>query len=92
MKYLDIVKDEISTDGKTVWVNGPSVCIGRFGRGGVDVHRDAAGQMDSGDACLDCFTDGTPAEMWDRFRASMLKFHDVDVPENFRPEFAKEVR
>ena len=40
---------KIETDGTTVWVNSETgMCIGRFGRNGVDVHRDFEAQLELG--------------------------------------------
>ena len=72
---------QITTDGHTVWVNSPEVCLGRFGPNGVDVHKDAEGQVESGVSCLDC--DRKPD--WGRFVASMKEHHDITVEENYRP-------
>lgn len=73
---------EIRSDGKTVWVNGPEVCLGRFGPRGVDVHNDAAGQME-GHQCLDCRQEPD----WEAFKASMLKYHEVEVSDDYRPDW-----
>lgn len=71
---------QITTDGKTVWVNGPNGCLGRFSRHGVDVHRDPADPQ-SGPHCLDC----SPEPDWNRFKESMKLYHGVIVPDHYRP-------
>ena len=71
---------EITTDGRTVWVNA-AVCLGRFSPFGVDVHKDAEGQMQSGLQCLECSADSD----WTTFVAAMLKHHDITVPDKYRP-------
>lgn len=77
----------VETDGRVVWVNSSmGMCIGRFSKDGVDVHADYDGQR-AGIHCLDCIHDLPPVEAWDRFVASMKKFHDVDVDASFRPAF-----
>jgi len=79
---------EISSDGRTVWVNSPSgMCIGRFSRFGVDVHHDTDEQVAGVGHCLDCAHDLPPAEAWDRFKASMLEAHGVTVEDEHRPDF-----
>jgi hypothetical protein len=46
---------EITTDGKTVWVNdSQGCCIGRFSKHGIDVHHGIETQMEIGKQCLDC--------------------------------------
>jgi len=81
----------IESNGRVVWVNDATgCCIGRFSGAGVDVHRSGPDQVRYGTQCLACFHDGTPAENWVRFKRAMIQFHDVQVPEYFRPEFAKE--
>ncbi len=82
---------EIINDGRTVWVN-TEICIGRFSAGGVDVHKDFEGQLNSGDPCLDCIHGLPPRESWDRFVASMLTHHGVIVPETYRPGFVPAVQ
>jgi hypothetical protein len=77
------VKDdfEILSDGRTVWVNTPSGCIGRFSAKGVDVHKLPEEQMEGGQ-CLDCTTDPD----WDRFKASMLHYYGIEVGDEHRPK------
>ena len=80
---------EIAWDGRTVWVNSckDGSAIGRFSaRGGVDVHQTLQNQVDTGTECLDCCPLGGE-EGWHRFCASMLKYHDVVIPEEARPRF-----
>ena len=71
---------EITTDGRTVWVNS-SVCLGRFSPLGVDVHQDAEGQMAGGSQCLDCCQEPD----WPRFVASMWEHHGVQVTDEYKP-------
>ena len=59
---------EVTTDGKTLWVNGP-VLLGRFSPLGVDVHVDC--QCVAG-SC-------GPEPDWDRFVELMKEHHDIDV-------------
>jgi hypothetical protein len=79
---------EITTDGTTVWVN-KAWMVGRFGRFGVDIHRDINQQATKGE-CLLC-THTTPpaqtgAEDWELFVTKMKELHGIDVPEEYRPE------
>jgi len=76
---------EIQTDGKTVWVN-TGICLGRFSRFGIDVHKAAKEQMKGGSQCLDCYNEPD----WERFKASMLRFHGVSIGDEYRPEWVSE--
>lgn len=75
---------EITSDGKTVWVN-TDINLGRFGAHAVDVHHDAEGQG-AGKHCLDCFlrTGDLDAD-WARFKAGMLAHHGVTVSDIHKP-------
>jgi hypothetical protein len=80
-------ENEITTDGKTVWVNSPKgECIGRFSNRGIDVHRTLDDQLKGLSQCLDCCHGKSVYEMWCRFQQSMLKFHRVVIPDDFKPE------
>jgi hypothetical protein len=70
---------EIATNGVTVWVNR-EVCIGRFGRFGIDVHTATA------DDCLFCTFDETTAEDWEVFKAKMKEHHGVEISDEFKPK------
>ena len=76
---------EITTDGITVWVNGPGVCIGRFGPRGVDVHRSAEEQMAGMGQCLDCREEPD----WSSFVASMKEHHGVEVEADLEPDWSR---
>lgn len=58
----------IETDGRTLWINGPSGLLGRFSPLGIDIHTE--GQ------CVDCKT-GTPD--FDAFAANLQIVHGIDV-------------
>lgn len=80
MNAVEIPAGQIEWDGKTVWVtswNGNT--IGRFGRGGVDVH------TASGDGCLDCVAGLEPVAAWEWFTASMFEHHHVVLVPECRP-------
>ncbi len=78
---------QISSDGRTVWVNDATgCCIGRLGPAGIDVHRTGPEQMTVGASqCLDCAHDVPKEKMWDYFVNSMFLNHNVYVPERHRP-------
>lgn len=75
---------EITSDGRTVWINNIS-CIGRFGRGGIDIHKDLSQQVSGESECLYC-THGLPTDKdWVTFQEKMKELHGVDVPDKHRP-------
>jgi hypothetical protein len=81
---------QVDSDGKTVWVNGHTGhCLARFGRGGIDIHRDLPDQVGKGE-CLFCTHEPTRAEDWDLFVAKVQEHHGVRVARRHRPgTFAK---
>lgn len=86
--HFKMKKYDIDSDGKTVWVNSSDgVCIGRFGRFGVDVHHDLKGQMDSGSQCLFCTHTPPGAKEWHQFQEAMAQHHEVFVSEHYRPSW-----
>lgn len=81
---------EIHADGKTVWVNGSDgMCIGRFSGKGVDIHADAETQIREGRQCLDCIHDLPHPEAWEAFRAGLQRHYGVDLPDCYRPGYAR---
>ncbi len=83
---------EVVSDGRTVWINSAEgCCLGRFSRFGIDVHKDAVGQVE-GDPCLDCAPGLPDASGWERFRRGMLEHHGVAVEDRHRPAFLNEAR
>lgn len=82
---MDAENYEVVSDTRTVWVNAISgCCLGRFGRRGIDIHRDADGQVAIG-ACLHCtHTTPTPAD-WEVFVKEMKDFYGVEVGEEHKP-------
>lgn len=74
---------EISTDGSTVWVNGPTALLGRFSRMGVDVH---IGGVCAGEGCVPgpCTIDH-----WRLFQVKMIVEHRVRVSDAWMPEYLK---
>lgn len=84
MKYL------IESDGKTVWVNAEDgSCIGRFGKMGIDIHRDMEAQLSGKAQCLMCTHGITGVAEWEQFVEAMKTLYDVDVKEKYRPERLK---
>ena len=80
-----MIDHEIISDGVTVWVNTAILCIGRFGRMGIDVHRGTIEEQRVSE-CLDCTHGPVSPEDWERFKSSMLKFHGVVVGDEHRPK------
>jgi hypothetical protein len=79
---------EIWSDGRTVWVNGTDgCCLGRFSKNGIDIHKDAAGQMASGDQCLDCKIGPTTNDDWLSFQAGMKRHYGISVDDKHMPKF-----
>ena len=80
----------VETDGKVVWVN-TDINLGRYGPRAVDVHHTAQVQTEEGEHCLDCFIRGVDPDIdWNRFKASMLEHHKVNIPDNFKPKTVHE--
>lgn len=72
---------EVTSNGTTVWVNGPLAALGRFGPRGIDVHNA------EGTGCLHCTHGATTLKDWDTFVEDMKQYHDVDVESAHIPEF-----
>lgn len=82
---------EIVSDGRTVWVNGTDgMCLGRFSRFGIDVHRTFAEQTANLGECLECTHARPDVADWNRFVAAMMTHHGVRVPNTKMPEFLKQ--
>lgn len=80
---------QVLTDGRSVWVNAyDGSAVGRFGPGGVDVHRPVAEQRTKGQ-CLDCVPAkgfGPPArELWERFQRRMREFYGLELDDDWFP-------
>jgi len=77
---------DITTDGVTVWVNGPRGLLGRFGRNGLDVHRPVEDQQEKGE-CLFCTHEPTTLADWKVFVEKMLLHFGVSVHyEKYMPD------
>lgn len=80
----NLIDYEVTGDGRTVWVNS-SICIGRFGVNGIDIHREPGEQREKGE-CLFCTHKKTTREDWDTFVEKMKEFYGVVVLPRFMPE------
>ena len=70
---------DVTSDGKTVWVNSATGCLGRFGRFGIDIHtRDTTG-------CLHCTHGIVSDDDWEVFKEKMLEHHGVLVGDIYKP-------
>ncbi len=83
------IEIEILSDGRTCWVNGPDgCCLGRYVHSKLmihmDVHRDAHGQVENGNQCLDCAKGAT----WLDFKDAMHQHHGVNIPDRHKPLLA----
>lgn len=79
---------EIDSDGRTVWVNSAmGVCVGRFSRFGIDIHRDFTAQVAGEPECLDCTHEKPTLAEWERFKSGMMEHYGVVVGDEHRPEF-----
>lgn len=79
---------DITTDGITVWVNGPYSLLGRFGKMGVDIHHahePGLWPMPASE-CLFCTHAQTTRQDWGLFVEKMLQLHGVKVPDKYLPD------
>jgi hypothetical protein len=76
---------DITSDGKTVWVNSAMGCIGRFGLQGIDIHRPMDEQLTAGQ-CLHCTHGPVTRAHWDEFVVKMKEFFSIEVPAEFLPK------
>ena len=72
----------------TVWVNAEGgMCIGRFGRRIVDVHRTTKEQVEGGKQCAACRPRSHDvAADWRFFQEMMRQYHGVIVGDAWRPD------
>ena len=79
---------EVTSDGKTVWVNSAeSCCIGRFSHFGIDIHHHGGVQMLTGQQCLDCRHGKPDLADWTHFKESMWRHFLVIVGDQHMPRF-----
>ncbi len=76
---------EITSDGKSVWVNGSEGLLGRFGPNGIDVHQPATAQLTGGE-CLHCSHARTTRADWDVFVQKMKEHWGILVPQDVMPD------
>lgn len=88
MKQLKLLKHQVVSDGRTVWINSSDTghCLGRFSRFGIDVHQeiDPAGKREERD-CIDCTHAKPTLVEWQRFVSKMQEHHLIVVDEQHRP-------
>lgn len=77
---------DVISDGRTVWVNGPASCLGRFGLTGIDIHRAFTGVVQSDSECLYCTHGVTTKADWETFVTKMLELHGVPVLHEHMPD------
>lgn len=70
---------EVTSDGVTVWVNGP-LSLARFGRSGIDVHNADTTR------CIYCTHRAPVAQDWETFKAKVWEHHGVAVTDDHKPE------
>jgi hypothetical protein len=74
---------QIDTDGRTVWVNAP-LCVARFCFHSGEVVKQnpccAVGGRHSSSEFIH------PAN-WEKWKAKVKEFHDIDVPDKYKPEW-----
>jgi hypothetical protein len=80
---------EITSDGHTVWVNAvDGMCVARFGRYGIDVHRDYEGQKQSGQ-CLACTAGLTTLRDWRAFQILMRRHYSIGIGDEHMPIYIR---
>ena len=85
LRKIERDSHQITSDGKTVWINGMGGLLGRFGLQGIDVHRPLTEQEERGE-CLHCTHGPTTRQDWDVFVQKMKEHFGVTVPERFLPD------
>ena len=73
------------SDGVTVWVNGETGLLGRFGVMGIDVHRPMSEQREKGE-CLHCTHGLVTRADWDVFVAKMKEHFGITVSQRHMPK------
>jgi hypothetical protein len=81
---------QVTSDGLSVWINAADgMCIARFGRMGIDVHRDYEGQQKLG-KCLECSAGPTSLRDWRAFQTLVRRHYGVGVGDEHMPIFIRE--
>jgi hypothetical protein len=79
---------QVQSDDCTVWVNGSDgMCLGRFSRFGIDIHRSFAEQAAGMGECLDCTHTKPTLDDWQRFKLGMQTYYGVSVGDENRPKW-----
>lgn len=74
---------EITTDGKTVWVNSEHGCIGRFTNRLAEVMQNPNSEKFS---TYQSEIGMSGDKNWEWFQKTMLDKHNVTVPDELKPE------
>lgn len=80
----EIIND---TDISTVWINGPSNCLGRFAPLGYEVYRTFNPHDEIGNDTLRCRIGNMNPQDWDEFVELMRDYHSVELEEIENPIF-----
>lgn len=82
---------QVQSSTHTVWVNGPDgSCVARFSRAGIDIHKPAREQMETGEQCLDCKPGWTTKEDWIYFTGRVQELFGVDITYHHKPIYLRE--
>ena len=73
-------KFEVSTDGRTVWVNGPEGCYARLTQTMVEY------TLPQGEFY---FAKLTKLKDWEDFKKNTIKWYGVEIPEDWKPTWLK---
>ena len=91
MTTISAMAVETISDGRTVWVNGADgMCLARFGRAGIDVHRNFAAQASGEPECLACTHEPTHLADWRRFQILTRRHHGIGVGDEHMPGYIRE--
>jgi hypothetical protein len=77
---------DIVSDGRTVWINGAEGLLGRFGFGGIDIHRPLKRQETDGCECLFCTHTPPTRSDWDLFVSKMREHFGITVSDSYIPD------
>lgn len=83
---IDKRNNEVSTDGRTVWINrADGMCLGRFSKNGYEISRGA--QVLDKSHYLLAEAGPTDLDDWEVFCVCMMGHHNIDVPFDYAPDF-----
>lgn len=84
------MKTKIISDGNTVWVNADDgCCLARFSRFGIDIHKDAAGQISGEGQCLECKIGPATMADWIQFCDGMIRHYAIKITKKHMPKFLR---